>query len=607
MDRNQIIGLVLMMVMITVYFTVFAPETPEETEETQSTEQVVEQPADSTREVASTADQPRQMTDSALLRLNEMKYGLFSQAASGSESFSELANSDIKVTFSSVGATVDQVELLNYEKYDGDPVVLVTGDDSKQHLYLEHLGKEIDLQELYFNASRSSRADTTLLTYTLNLNANASIKYEYSLPPSGFQVGLQISTKGLKDLIGESIGFTWEQKYQRLELDIQDARTRSTVRYSTVGEDVDFLTRRSTSLEEEIIEEPVRWMAFQQKFFTSAIIADDQFKNGTIQTIVDESDSTTIKKGTMIAEVPYEQFLVGNLGFTYYFGPNDFDIMKEVAPRFEKNVYMGINFFSGINRHFIRHVFNFLEGFIGNYGIIIMIMVIFIRILLSPLTYRSHMSMAKMRVLKPELDAIKEKHDGDMQKAQQEQMDLYRKVGINPLAGCIPMILQMPILFSLFYFFPNAIELRQESFLWSSDLSTYDNVLDLPFTIPMYGDHVSLFTLLMTVSTILYTWSQSQITTVQGPMKTMQYLMPVMFLFFLNSFSSGLTFYYFVSNMTTFGQTYLFRRFIDDSKILSALEENKKKNANKKKSKFQARLEEAMKANQEAQKKKKKK
>ena len=193
-----------------------------------------------------------------------------------------------------------------------------------------------------------------------------------------------------------------------------------------------------------------------------------------------------------------------------------------------------------------------------------------------------------------------------MQKAQQEQMALYQKVGINPLSGCIPMLLQMPILFAMFYFFPNSIELRQKSFLWAHDLSTYDSILDLPFTIPFYGDHVSLFTLLMTLSTILYTWSNSQVTTIQGPMKTLQYIMPVMFLFFLNSYSSGLTFYYFVSNIVSFGQIALFRKFIDEDKIKNALEENKKKNANKKKSKFQQRLEEAMKANENAKKKSKK-
>jgi YidC/Oxa1 family membrane protein insertase len=280
--------------------------------------------------------------------------------------------------------------------------------------------------------------------------------------------------------------------------------------------------------------------------------------------------------------------------------------MKNVTPDFEENVNMGWSVLSFINKYFVRIIFNFLERFFSNYGVIILIMVVIVRIILSPLTYKSHMSMAKMRVLKPELDAIKEKFPDDQQKAQQEQMALYRQVGINPLSGCIPMVLQMPILFSLFYFFPNAIELRQQGFLWSTDLSTYDSVLNLPFTIPFYGDHVSLFTLLMTVSTILYTWSNSQITTVTGPMKTMQYMMPVIFLFFLNSFSSGLTFYYFVSNMSTFGQTFLFRRFIDEGKIKSILDENKKKNANKSKSKFQMKLEEAMKANQVAQKKKKK-
>ena len=215
--------------------------------------------------------------------------------------------------------------------------------------------------------------------------------------------------------------------------------------------------------------------------------------------------------------------------------------------------------------------------------------------------------MAKMRVLKPELDAIKEKHDGDMQKAQSDQMELYRKAGINPLSGCIPVLLQFPILVSLFYFIPSAIELRLESFLWADDLSSYDSILSLPFNIPFYGDHVSLFTLLMAGSTILYTMANSQMTTIQGPMKTMQYLMPIMFLFFFNSYPSGLSYYYFITNLVSFGQIALFRKFVNEDKIKLIMEENKKKNVNKKKSKFQTRLEDAMKANQTAQKNKGKK
>jgi YidC/Oxa1 family membrane protein insertase len=227
-----------------------------------------------------------------------------------------------------------------------------------------------------------------------------------------------------------------------------------------------------------------------------------------------------------------------------------------------------------------------------------------IKLALFPLSRKSYLSMAKMKVLKPEIDALKEKTGGDAQKMQQEQMKLYREVGVNPISGCIPVVLQMPILFAMFFFFPNSIELRGESFLWATDLSTYDVLFYLPFTIPFYGSHVSGFTLLMTMSTILYTWSNNQVSTVQGPMKTIGYVMPVIFMFVLNSYSSGLSFYYFVSNIITFGQQTLIRKFVDEDKIRATLEENKKKNANKGKSKFQQKLEDAMKASKEAQKNK---
>ena len=213
--------------------------------------------------------------------------------------------------------------------------------------------------------------------------------------------------------------------------------------------------------------------------------------------------------------------------------------------------------------------------------------------------------MAKMKVMKPELDELKEKTGGDQQKFQQEQMNLYRQVGVNPLSGCIPMVMQMPILFAMFYFFPGSIELRQESFLWADDLSTYDSIMTLPFSIPIYGDHVSLFVLLMTASTILYTWSNNQMSTVQGPMKTVSYMMPLIFLFVLNSFPASLSFYYFVANIITFGQQAVIRKFVNEDKIKAILDENRSSNKGKKKSKFQQRLETAMKASEETKKKKK--
>jgi YidC/Oxa1 family membrane protein insertase len=243
-------------------------------------------------------------------------------------------------------------------------------------------------------------------------------------------------------------------------------------------------------------------------------------------------------------------------------------------------------------------LFRFLEQYIVNYGIIIIILLIIVKIILSPLSYRSYVSMAKMRLLKPELDLLKEKYGDDMTGMQAEQMQIYQKAGVNPVSGCVPVLLQMPIFLALFNFFPNAIELRQAGFLWADDLSSYDNILDLPFTIPFYGDHVSLFTLLMTASTLVYTWYNNQMnpTTVTGPMKTISYVMPITFLFFLNSFASGLTLYYFVSNVVTIGQQMIIAKFVDEDKLRKILEDNKKKNVNKPMSRMQQRLQEAMKS-----------
>lgn len=594
MEKNQIIGLLVMLTIITVYLTWFASDPPP----VQATQK-------STAPVQTIAP-PSNLTDSAKTEINELKYGLFSAAAQGEEQLITIQNDELSFTFNTKGGVIESVELLNFKDYLGRPLLLITEKNSDFHLYIEHLDRVIDLNEFYYNASQTKKSDTTFLTFQLDVNEYAWVRFTYSIPPTGFLMGYEVETNSLKDLISEKINFAWNQKYNRLELDIPDARSRSTIHYTTLAGEEDYLSEGSVDLEEEMLRESVQWMSFKQKFFTSAIIAEGNFKSGYIATKVDEADTTVIKEGMIQGRIPYEKTITGTAKFQYYFGPNDYQIMKNIAPKFGNNVNQGWSILAGINKYCISYLFRFLERFFSNYGIIILIMVIIVRIVLSPLTYKSHISMAKMRVMKPELDELKVKYPDDQKRQQKEQMDLYRKVGINPLSGCIPMLLQMPILFSLFYFFPNAIELRQESFLWSSDLSTYDNIFDLPFTIPFYGDHVSLFTLLMTASTILYTWSNSQLATVSGPMKSMQYVMPFMFLFFLNSFSSGLTFYYFVSNMSTFGQTFLFRKFVDEDQLKSMLEANKKKNANKKKSKFQLKMEEVMK-NQQVQKKKRKK
>jgi YidC/Oxa1 family membrane protein insertase len=322
---------------------------------------------------------------------------------------------------------------------------------------------------------------------------------------------------------------------------------------------------------------------------------DEPFTSGVVKSTVDKADSSIIKQLEAHASIPASALNDGKLNFRYYFGPNNYQITKKVTEGFGSNVYLGWTIFSTINKFLVIPIFNFLQQYISNYGVIILILVMVIKILLFPLSYKSHISLAKTKVLKPEIDEIKAKYGDDQQKIQMEQMQLYSKVGVNPLSGCIPVLLQMPIFLALYNFFPNSIELRQESLLWAHDLSTYDSIATLPFTIPAYGSHVSLFCILMTISTLIYTWFNNQATTVTGPMKSMQYVMPVVFLFFFNNLSAGLTYYYFINNALTIGQQLGFRAFVNEKKIRMKLEENKAKNVNKKKSKFAQRLEDAMK------------
>jgi YidC/Oxa1 family membrane protein insertase len=329
------------------------------------------------------------------------------------------------------------------------------------------------------------------------------------------------------------------------------------------------------------------------------------FSSGEVSTVLnDPADTALVKQAKIKLSIP-KAALAKGVDMKYYIGPNDYQIIGDVAEQFNKNVYLGWPPVYWINKYVIFPVFHFLTKFINNYGLIIIILVILLKLVLAPLSYRSFLSMAKMKVLKPELDEIKEKSGEDMAKVQQEQLKLYQQVGVNPISGCIPVLLQMPILFAMFYLFPASIELRQQPFLWAEDLSTYDSVLQLPFIVPFLGSHISIFTLLMTIATLVYTWQNNQMSSVTGPMKTMSYVMPVIFFFVLNKFSAGLTFYYTVSTLVTFAQQAIIRRFVDEGKIKAILEENRKRNVSgtAKKSKFMSKLEDAMKASQEAKKK----
>ena len=605
MDKNNIIGLTLMMVMLAVYFQFFSPEPP--VSEIIDNPVVDNSPSNLSEKVNNEValNLPLDPSDSSLTQLNTLKYGLFASKIAGEESIISLTTEELEVTFTNKGGTFKNVEIKNYTTYDSLPLHLFN-ENHAIDIYFEHLSKSISLKDLIFESELIKYSDSTVLVYSLDLNGKR-LRQTYTLYDQGFVINYRMENDGFDELIDtKNLNFYWEGKMPKIERELLDARQRATTRYYSISGNTDYISKTSTEYEEMPIDEPVKWLAFNQKFFTASVIAENSFSKGLI-TLTPSNDDQIVKQGALSSEIPFTDFVNNQAQFKFFFGPNKYSILNEVTEGFSQNIELGWVFLPFINKYLIIPIFNFLERFMSNYGLIIIIMVLIIRVILSPLTYKSHISMAKMRVLKPELDAIKEKHDGDMQKAQSDQMELYRKVGINPLSGCIPVLLQFPILVSLFYFIPSAIELRLESFLWADDLSSYDSILSLPFNIPFYGDHVSLFTLLMAGSTILYTMANSQMTTIQGPMKTMQYLMPIMFLFFFNSYPSGLSYYYFITNLVSFGQIALFRKFVNEDKIKLIMEENKKKNVNKKKSKFQSRLEDAMKANQTAQKNKGKK
>lgn len=606
MDRNQIIGFVLIAVLLIGYM-VFV-EKPEPVVEPVETETPVEsQVPDPSTPVDGSAQQATISAADTAQTDYTAQYGVFAAGAVGEAKDIVIENEQAKFTFSTQGGLLKRVELKEYTTWQDEPLILLDEESTSQNLLLPTVKGNINLAELYFQTQARNVSvtgtDTTTIAFTLPMG-NESIVHTYKIGGTGYQVKHEIKANGLQNsIVGSELTMVWAHAMKRFEKNLEDSRNKSTIIYHTLAADTDELKELSTEPQSEQVAEGVKWLAFNQKFFNAGIIADRNFNSASISYDVPLLDTTTVKSGLMDLKIPVGDLSTG-AGFTYYLGPNKFKALKKVADDYEENVYMGYKAVSWVNKLIIVELFGALESVIGNYGVIIIIIVLIIKLCLFPLSRKSYLSMAKMKALKPELDAMKEENGGDMQKQQQDQMKLYREMGVNPLSGCLPLLLQMPFLFAMFFFFPNSIELRGEAFLWADDLSTYDVLINLPFTIPFYGSHVSGFTLLMTISTILYTWSNNQVSTVQGPMKSIGYVMPVIFMFVLNSYSSGLSFYYFVSNIVTFSQQTLIRRFVDDEKIRAQLEENKKKNANKKKSKFQQRLEDAMKASQEAQKQK---
>lgn len=581
MDRNQAIGLTLMALVLLIYFVWFAPQ-PEPLPPT--TDSLLVQQAPSVTQLPSS----EQLTSDTLAGEspeNEQPREI------------NITTRDLKLIFSTRGGTIRNLELLHFKTYHQKPLKLIDPDRHEFELIASVKGQPLNLFALNFTVDQQVRGDTTILSFTRQVD-DKYVQFIYTIPPAGYEIGYTLFNKNYLD--NGTAELRWRGRLALFERDLTDSRNYTTIVYRN-NDDVDELSARSAA-EQQTVTGNINWVSVKQKFFLNALISEKGFSQAVLQTSVPEQDTSTVKYGHFAVQIPPGQLAEGKVNLKFYFGPNDYQTIGKVAPQFAKNVYLGWPPVYWINKYVIFPVFHFLTKVFSNFGLIIIILVILLRIVLLPLSYRSYLSMAKMKVLKPELDEIKEKFGDDMTKVQQEQLKLYQQAGVNPLSGCIPILLQMPILFAMFYLFPNSIELRQQTFLWADDLSTYDSIINLPFTIPLYGNHVSLFTLLMTLSTLIITWQNNQISSVQGPMKSMSYIMPVVFMVVLNSFPAGLSFYYLMSNLVTFGQQAIIRRFVDEAKIKKIMDEHRKAMAagNGKKSKFMARLEEAMKASEEA-------
>lgn len=595
MDRNSAIGLTLIAALLLAYFYFFAPEPQPAVQPIKKENQTAAQ--------ADTASSEVKVKNDSLLAAT---YGDLSSFVQGDEKILRVETEDLAIDFSNKGGLIKELELRKFKTYSQKPLKLIAPDRTGFNLLTRYQGKDIDLYSLFYQAEQRKKGDTTLVSFTISMANGAYFTQTYSIPDKGYEIGYSLKQKGLdSELDSENLIFQWTDEIKPLEKDLADTRNNTYITYYTASGEFDNLDERSES-DSEILTQPVKWVSIKEKFFLSSIIAKGSFSGGEVASTMNAADSSVVEHARIKLFIPKAALADGAEAYKFYIGPNDYQVIGKVTEGFTKNVYLGWPPVYWINKFVIFPVFHFLTKFISNYGLIIIVLVILLKLVLAPLSYKSYLSMAKMKVLKPDLDVIKEKYGDDATKAQQEQLKLYQQVGVNPISGCVPVLLQMPILFAMFYLFPASIELRQQPFLWAEDLSTYDSILRLPFVIPFgVGDHISLFTLLMTISTLIYTWQNNQMSNVQGPMKSMSYIMPLIFFFVLNSFSAGLTFYYFVSNLVTFAQQAIIRRFVDDNKIKLILEENRKKNATGtgKKSKFMTRLEDAMKASEEARKK----
>jgi YidC/Oxa1 family membrane protein insertase len=538
--------------------------------------------------------------DSASLAEYKNQFGEFGDASTGEDGTVVIENDLLAITVNNKGGHPLSVQLKGYQTSDSLPLLLFKGEQNRFSLDFFAKNNRVSTQELYFEPSSDgfsvSGENSRSLTMRLPAGPEQYIEYVYTLTGGSYLVDFDINFVGMQNVIernATTLDLHWRNDLPHQEKSLQNERDNSTIYYRFSDDEVDYISERSDDIEE--IKTDLQWVGFKQQFFSSVLINKDRWEGQSdLETSHDEESTEIVKTFDAKLTIPYGHREIENVALQFYYGPNQYNSLKDLELGLENMVPLGWGIFGWVNQFAVIPLFNLLKDTGLGYGIIILILTLAIKMVLMPFTYKAYMSTAKMRVLKPEIEEINAKFEGkdDPMAKQQATMALYSKAGVNPLGGCLPMLFQMPILIALFRFFPASIELRQQSFLWADDLSSYDSIYDLPFDIPFYGDHISLFTLLMTVSTIIYTRSNMSMQAgnpQMEQMKWMMYLMPVMMLGWFNNYASGLSYYYFLANMVTFGQNYAFKFLVDDDAIHKKLKENQKKP--KKTSGFQKRLE----------------
>ena len=509
----------------------------------------------------------------------------------GSEKFYTLENDKIKLEFTNKGGEISSAVIKGFysyeeykknledETYTSKDFEIFNNKDSKFEITGD---RNINTNEFFFVEEESNS-----ITFTKNYDSKSYIKYTYSLQENdSYFIDFSIESEGVSN--PELI---WTIAAPETEKSKTNQEQYTGFYYQeNYSKDVDY-TWDNDKYEINEFNTEINWIAFKQQFFSTIIRAENNnFNNGTEFKVINDEKDEYVKVMSLRSQLED-----GKSNYSIFFGPNDYNDLKSYDRGYENILPLGFMWIDTVvNKYIIIKLFDFLKNSAGllNFGIIILVLTLIIKFSLAPFTYKSYLSQAKMKVLKPEVDKINEKHkEKDPLKAQQESMNLYRKAGVNPMGGCLPMLFQFPILIAMFRFFPASIDLRQNAFLWADDLSAYDSIYYLGFEIPFYGSHISLFTLLMCVSTLMYTHMNSQMSGNQMPgMKFMMYLMPVMFLGFFNNYASALSYYYFLANIFTFCQMFIMRKLVDEKAILAQLEANKKKP--RKKSRFQKKLEE---------------